>query len=257
MIDVHVHCHFTKGRQSTQLTELKKAMQKHDISRGILYLIDERDYTDQNFALDFGDRLIPAIALDPRDPHIDEKLEDVRRHGVKIIKLLPYEQQIFHEDFDAVCDYAGKVQAQGMLLTICGAYGSRDVYRTNGVELAAEVLKAGFENPLIVAHGGMVRQLDTHSLMCEYPNLYMDISFTIPYWWGSHVIEDLHFVMEKSNYERIFWGSDYPYHSFEEELEYFDRFCRQYRIGSQDREKLLSGNFEKFYDTYLKEEECL
>lgn len=254
MTDAHIHCHFTKGGKNSQIAELKNAMQEKDISRGILYLIDEQDYMDRNFALDFGDSLIPAIALDPRDPSIDRKLEDIRSCGVKIVKLLPYEQQIFHKDFDAVYDYAQKVQARGMILTICGSYGSKDVYRTNGVELAAAVLQAGFENPLIVAHGGMVRQLDTHSLMCEYPNLYMDISFTIPYWWGSHVIEDLHFVMEKSNYERIFWGSDYPYHSFEEELEYFERFCKTYGVSRKNREKLLCGNFEAFYDAHLKEE---
>lgn len=255
MIDTHLHCHFTKGRQNSEITELKKAMEERGISKGILYLIEEADYTERNFALDFGACLIPAIALDPRDPRIDEKLEDVRRHGVKIIKLLPYRQQIFCEAFDVVCDYAKKVQELGMVLTICGSYGSKDVYRTNGVELAARILNAGFENPLILAHGGMVRQLDTHSLMCEYPNLYMDISFTIPYWWGSHVIQDLHFVMEKNQYERIFWGSDYPYHSFEEELEYFDRFCAAYGVSAQNREKMLFGNFETFYAAYLKEGE--
>ncbi len=257
MIDAHIHCHFTKDENSSQIAELKNAMQAQDITRGILYLIDEKDYTDRNFAQDFGDSLIPAIALNPQDPSIDKKLEDVCSHGVKIVKLLPYEQQIFYEDFDAICDYAEKVQKHAMILTICGAYGSKDVYRTNGVELAAAVLQAGFENPLIVAHGGMVRQLDTWSLMCEYPNLYMDISFTIPYWWGSHVIEDLHFVMKQSNYERIFWGSDYPYHSLEEALKYFDRFCKVYGVSPENREKLLYGNFEAFYDAYLTERESL
>lgn len=257
MIDAHLHIHLEQGGQSQQIAQLKEAMQARGISRGILYLIDQEDYKERSFTLNFGDSITPAVALDPRDPHIDEKLQDVCRYGIKIVKLLPYEQQIFYEDFDLVCDYAKKVQEHNMILTICGSYGSRDVYRTNGVEMAAQVLQAGFENPLILAHGGMVRQLDTYSLMCEYPNLYMDISFTIPYWWGSHVIEDLHFTMEKSNYERIFWGSDYPYHSFEEELEYFDRFCERYRISPENKEKLLSKNFKQFYDTYLKEREAL
>ncbi len=252
MVDAHMHCHFHSGDKEEALNQLKEKMQKNGIEKGILYLIDDKDYKDGNYRMDFGTTIIPAIALDPREETIEEQLDEVLKKGIKIIKILPYEQQILYDSFDIVCEYVKKIQARGMILTICGSYGSKDVYNTNGVELAAKVLQSGFTNPLIIAHGGMVRQLDTHSLMCEYDNLYFDISFTIQYWWGSHVIDDLKFVMEKCNYDKVFFGSDYPYHSFEDEIRYFNRFCEKYQISKQNREKILRGNFEKFYQEYLQ-----
>lgn len=251
MIDTHMHCHFTGSDKEKRISLLKSEMHKNNIDKGILYLIDSNDYVDENYKQNFGKDLILSIALDPRDKDIDNQLENISNAGIKIVKILPYEQQILYSDFDKVCEYAHKVQERGMILTICGAYGSKDVYNTNGVELAAKVLNSGFTNPLIIAHGGMVRQLDTHSLMCEYKNLYFDTSFTIKYWWGSHIIEDLHFVMEKCNYENVFYGTDYPYHSFEEAFKYFNMFCERFSISDVNREKVLNGNFQKFYDEYL------
>lgn len=252
MVDAHMHCHFSMQDKQRDLRQLKNEMKRNGIEKGILYLIEEQDYKEGNYRLDFGSTIIPAIALDPRAEDVEKRLSAVSKAGVKIIKILPYRQFLLYKDFDMLCDYAKKVQSYGMILAICGSYGSKDVYNTNGVELAARILQSGFTNPLILAHGGMVRQLDTHSLMCEYDNLYFDTSFTIPYWWGSHIIEDFKFVMEKCNYERVFFGTDYPYHSFEEEIRYFDMFCERYQISKEDKEKIQQGNFEKFYQEYLQ-----
>lgn len=252
MNDSHLHCEFTKEKKEGQLKLLKNKMLEYNIDKAILYLISKSDYEEQNYRLEFGDEIIPAMMLDPKDVLADHKLKILKENGIKIIKFLPYEQQILYEDYGKVCEFALKAQEHGMILTVCGAYGSRDVYRTNGVELAAQILDAGFRNPLIIAHGGMVRLLDTHSLMCEYPNLYFDISFTIPYWWGSHIIEDLNFVIQKAKFERVLWGSDYPNHSFDEALYYLDLFCKKFQISKHDKEKLLSDNFVKFYEEYLK-----
>lgn len=246
-----MHCHFGTSDKEEKLDKLKLEMSINGIEKGILYLIDDNDFKEGNYRMNFGKNIIPAIALNPKEKNVVSQLDEVARSGIKIIKFLPYEQQILYRDFDLVCEYTKRVQEHGMILTICGSYGSKDVYNTNGVELAARVLQSGFTNPLIIAHGGMVRQLDTHSLMCEYNNLYFDISFTIKNWWGSHVIEDLHFVMEKCNYEKVFFGSDYPYHTFEDAIQYFEKFCEKYQISNTNKEKILRGNFENFCRDFL------
>lgn len=252
MIDAHMHLPDRGKDASEKIHILRQEMKAHNIEKGLLYLIDEKDYELGVYKLDFGKEIIPSIALDFRDVDIEKKLDHVHGSGINSVKILPYEQKIYYEQYDKVCDYAMKVQERSMILTICGAYGSKDVFRTNGVELAARILNAGFTNPLIVAHGGMVRQLEIHSLMCEFDNLYVDTSFTIPYWWGSHVIDDLYFLLEKDNYCHAFWGSDYPGHSFELSQKYFDLFCEKYHISDENRKKLMSDNFNNFYEEYLK-----
>lgn len=251
IIDAHLHLDF-HGRDKEQAAEqLKRLLEEKGIDRGVLYLIGDEDFEEGIYSLDFGQSVTPAVMLDPRRPDVEQCLLKLKQQGIKIMKLLPYEQRLLYEDFEQVCRYAMKVQECGMVLTVCGSYGSRDIYHTNGVAMAAEILRTGFQRPLVIAHGGMVRTLDAYALMCEYKNVYIDISFTIPEWWGSHIMDDLYFVMEKFGFERIFWGSDYPYHSYEDELAYFDMFCDKYQISTHNRQKLLNDNFEQFYGEYF------
>lgn len=252
MIDAHMHWPKEGSNFEEKIRLLNNNMNMQNIEKGILYLIDDCDYIDENYKLNFGTNIIPSIALNIFEGDIDEKLDNVQKYGIKIIKILPYEQGIHYEHFKQVCEYAKKIQERNMILTICGSYGSKDVFKTNGVELAAAVLNSGFVNPLIVAHGGMVRQLEVHSLMCEFRNLYVDLSFTIPYWWGSHIIDDLYFMLKKDNFEHAFWGSDYPYQSYELAIQYFKKFCNKYDISQANREKILKKNFEKFYEEFIK-----
>lgn len=253
IIDAHIHCHLTRNNKEQQIAIMKADMQNNNINKALLYLIDDDDFKENNFKLNFGENIIVSVAIDPRKAAIESDICDLKESGVRLLKLLPYEQQILYKDFDMVCDFAKTAEKYGMMLCICGSYGSKDVYNTNGVELAAKILKNGFNRPLIIAHGGMVRQLDTASLMREYDNLFIDTSFTIKYWWGSHVIEDFRFVMEMFDYDRIFYGSDYPYHSFEESMKYFNMFCDKYQVTQENKNKLLYKNFEKFADKYLRE----
>lgn len=251
LIDSHIHWHFNNLDKKRQVKMLQNEIKKNLIDKCILYLIDKNDYANENYKLQFGENIIPAIALDPRGSDINSKLYKVKQAGIRILKLLPYEQAILYEDYPIVCEYAKKIQDMNMYLTICGSYGSKYIYDTNGVELAATLLKSGFKNPLIIAHAGMTKILDVHSLLCEYNNLYVDISFTIKYWWNSHIIDDLYFTLQKVNFDRAFYGSDYPSYSFDEAIKYFYLFCEKYELNELNKNKLLNNNFEKFYKDYL------
>ncbi|NBH15677.1 hypothetical protein D3Z36_16325 [Lachnospiraceae bacterium] len=250
IIDAHLHCSLHGTDKEMRLRQLKMEMDKFGIKKAILYFIDDNDFDEKNYAHNLDKHIIPGMMLHPNDNSADAKLKELKRHNIRLIKLLPYEQKLLYQDYDTVCKFTKMVQEHGMALTICAAYGSKYIYATNGVELAERVLRNGFEGPLIIAHGGMVRVLDVLALMQEYQNLYIDISFTIPFWWESHVIQDLYFVMKHLNYKRIFWGSDYPNYSLEEALSKFYLFCKKYNISAADQAQLLSGNFNSFYQKY-------
>lgn len=256
MIDAHIHHEFqgkTKAEDQAELDQLRRLLNGQGIRQAVLYMIYENDISQKRYELDFGESIIPACLLDPRTPleTLGKQLQMLRENGVRILKLHPYRQQLLRSDYEQVSQFAKLVQDAGMILAICGSYGSKDVYNTNGVEMAAYILERGFTNPLIVAHGGMAKQLDTYSLMRECDNLYIDISFTIPYWKGSTVIQDLAFVLERMSYQRCFYGSDYPYVSFQESLQAFHWFCDEYHIEGRNRDMLLDLNFKQFAAAYL------
>ncbi len=238
LIDAHTHFD----------SNLHSDMKKNRLDKAVLYFDAKTEYASVQGEKD----LIFGMMFELNRLDWEERLQKAKEENVKIIKLLPYEHQILYKDFDEVCRFAKLVEEKDMMLSVCGAYGSKDLYNTNGVELAARILESGFKNPLIIAHGGMVRQLDTQVLMCEYPNLYYDISFSIKYWWGSHVIGDIYFTMASLDFERVFYGSDYPYVSFEDSMKYFRMFCDKYGLSQEQEDKILFKNFEAFSKLYLE-----
>lgn len=256
MIDTHIHHTFkaeTVEDAQKELDELKLVLSGYEIEQAVLYMIGDHDFERGFYKLDFGEKIIPSCMLDPRlpAPVLEEQIAACCKAGVRMLKLLPYEQHIMKEEYPLVAAFAQIVQRFEMTLTICCAYGSEDIYNTNGVELAAYILERGFTNPLILAHGGMVRVLDTYSLMREYENLYMDISFTLPFWKGSSVIQDYAFVLKRLSCERTFYGSDYPYISMEDSIQSFDWFCKEYQFSAKEKEMLLETNFKAFREEFL------
>lgn len=244
MIDTHVHYEFFDKNDSENIHSIKHMMEENGIEKAVLIDIDEDWYFYNRHKREFGSSIIPCFLLNPFDDQAEIKLSELKKQGVRFVKYLPYEQNIYREDYGRALDLAYKIEKEDMVLIVCAAYGSENIYRTNGVELTEYLLRNGIKMPIIVAHGGMPKIIDLFALMCQYDNVYFDLSFSLQYWWDSSVVMDYAYVVKKLNYERVFYGSDYPYVSQNVSLEYFDLFCSQYHIDEKNKAKMLSLNFE-------------
>lgn len=231
--------------------ELEIEIKKQGFKKAILYMLDDEWYNNKWFPIKSTQNINIAMAINPFCSDLEDKLDILQKNDIKIVKVLPYEQKIMSKDYQAVLELAKKIEEKNMVLTVCCSYGSRYVYNTNGVELVSYLLNHGVKSPIIMAHGGMVKIFDAMSLMLEFSNLYMDISFTIPYWWGSSIIGDYAFAFEKLSYDRIFYGSDAPYVGMKKSHEYFKMFCEKYEVSEEDITKILSCNFEMFSGKFL------
>jgi len=230
-----------------KLADIDKKLQNNNIEKALLYCFDDKWYLHKWFPVTFPKSIIPGMLLDV-DLDLDtikKKLKILKEHGFYFLKLLPYEQKIFRNKYAKIIEIAKIVEKEGMILTICAAYGSRYVYKTNGVEIAAEVLNHGIKSPIIISHGGMPKVFDVMSLMLEYENLHMDISFTLPYWQGSRIIDDYAFTLKKMDYKRVLYGSDYPYVDFKESYKVFLEFVNNYLISEDKKNDILKNNFNK------------
>lgn len=236
----------TEREISDLIKKTKINMKNNKISESILYILYNNLYKKNLKNLCLDNELNYGVLLDLNDPNYKKTLKTYKENNINFIKLLPYELKLLKKDYKKVLTISNEIQKNNMILTICGAYGSRYVYDTNGVELAAFLLNNNYTSPIIIAHGGMTRVFDTMSLMLEFPNLYMDTSFTLNYWKGSRIWDDYNFVFKKLNYERIFYGSDYPYVSFEDSIEVFNEFCDYYELNHQEKENILKSNFQNF-----------
>jgi predicted TIM-barrel fold metal-dependent hydrolase len=242
----------TKKEIRNELIHLSEKMTYNQIKKGLIYILDENWEQHDLFPMNFPNNIIPGVVIDPFSNNLDIQLDKLKESNIRFLKILPYEQHIFKEDYQEVVEFAKKVEERNMILTVCCAYGSRYLYKTNGVELVSSLLNEGIDSPIIMAHGGMLKVLDAMSLMLEFPNLYMDISFAISYWWDSRVLDDYAFALRKLNYQRVFYGSDYPYVDLETSLDYFQKFCEKYNLNSIEKNKVLHENFKIFLDKIVE-----
>ncbi|WP_167955992.1 amidohydrolase family protein [Anaerosporobacter faecicola] len=244
MIDAHFHYDFTNDSK-LDLNNIEKIMNDNSIEKILLHIIDPCLSVKQLCNITWPTNIIPSVMLNPLEKICSLELEKLKNHNIRFVKILPYEQNIDYKDFPKILEYAKKIQEYNMCLVICAAYGSKNIYKTNGIHLAEYLLGNGIISPLIVAHGGMTKVLDTLLLMEEYPNLFMDISFSLYYWWGSTVIQDYAFVIKKMSGKRIFYGSDYPNVTIEQSLNIFKDFCYKYDINSSIQQNILNSNFSE------------
>jgi len=258
MIDAHMHLleesnletEFNLHKFEDKVIENKiidfiVKLKKNAIDKALLYICDtEFDIKKYKFPTN----IIVGKVLDTRNKNFEEIADILENFDAKIIKLLPYDcydkrlnNKEFLEDIINLID--------DKILSICATYGSKHLYDINGVEIANKILRES-DIPIIVCHAGGVKVLDVLQLAEAYDNLYMDLSFTPYYWYGSSVIKDLAFTINKLNCERIFYGSDCPFVSINDAMNYFKYLTSDMTL--YEINLLTDINFIKFEEKYLK-----
>jgi len=233
LIDSHVHI-------ETDIHNTSEDLDRNGISKALVYL------NDGIIPKERPDNIILGTTIN--------YLSDVKKaykKGIRIIKMLPYEQRItLNKLNDEYYKSMKFMQKHGMILSMCSTYGSKLLYKTNGLQLAFAVKEDFPDIPIILAHGGGPRVFDAMTLMLEYPDVYMDLSFSLKYWWESSVIDDYAFALRKLKGKNVLYGSDYPYVSFAESLNYFLYFAKVKNIIYT--EDICYNNFKKFEELHLE-----
>jgi predicted TIM-barrel fold metal-dependent hydrolase len=256
IIDAHVHlypepilereCNISQEPVNEHLLTLSKKLIEKNITQAVVYILDEKVLLN---TVQIPKNLIPAITVGIHSTYQND-IEKALSQGYKIIKILPYDQHITRDIYFKVLTLAEFAEENKMVLTICSTYGSKLIYDTNGIELAA-LIKKKYDVPIILAHGGGPKIFDAMSLALEYENVFLDVSFSLKYWWSSSVIQDYAFALHKLESKRCFYGSDYPYVDFDESLKYFLEFVKKYDFSEEEKKQLLFLNFNSFKKRYV------
>lgn len=255
IIDSHVHLYsypqiekeFNVSNEPVQelLNELSLKLINAKISQAVVYILDEKILP---LDVKVPENLIISTTVGIKTYMSD--LEKALSNGIKIIKILPYEQKLTRDTYSKTLEIAEFAKENGMILTICSTYGSKLIYDTNGVELAAYI-KNKVDIPIILAHGGGPKIFDAMSIAMEYDDIFLDLSFSLKFWWNSSVIKDYAFAIKKLGSKKCFYGSDYPYVDFDESMMYFSKFIDMYGFSEEEKNNMLYSNFENFRNRYL------
>lgn len=256
IIDSHVHLYpepdldkefnILESAINPLFIQLSNQLKLNNILHAVVYILD-KNVLYYNYEI--PQNLTVSCTLGVHDTYMKD-IEQAYKKKIKIIKILPYDQEITRNKYSNILEIAEYAEEKGMILTICSTYGSKLIYDTNGIELAI-LLKKKIDIPLILAHGGASKVIDAMSIALDYENIYLDLSFSLKYWWGSSILKDYAFALKKLNCERIFYGSDYPYVSFNDSLNFFLNFVKKYNFSETEKEQFLFENFNRFSSEFL------
>lgn len=139
----------------------------------------------------------------------------------------PYLQNLNQSSLAAIKTFLCSDDLAGRPVFVCTAIGSQKLYTIDPLKIAAEVA-SWVSSPVILAHCGGAKIIEAFLLADAYPHVFLETSFSLAFWQGSSVEQDIAFAMKKLGAERWLYGSDAPYCDEQTALnahqQFFDHF---------------------------------
>ena len=217
------------------------------ISGGNFMLFNYGVYKDRNFFRSFLKKIALCyptysltVLLDFRTASGSD-LECLSSCGVKAIKFHSYVQRIEESDFLSIITMAKRAEELGMFLCVDTSFGTSGMYRYDNLKLAC-ALADEVSCPIVLLHSGGLRVMEAMLLAEEKSNIYLETSFSLPYYEGSTVEEDIVFVYKKLGASRLIYGSDYPYVSLEDSEGIALRYFRKSGFSDDEIQAIMYNN---------------
>lgn len=187
-----------------------------------------------------------VIMIDPNDSNWKKNIDTAKNLGFIGIKFHAYRQKIDHKldkKITEICKYASNMD---MLITICCSYGTKDLYKFNGVRIISEILNA-VNTPILALHGGGKLVMDLMLIAEQSRNVYIETSFSLPYYIGSSIETDFAFAIKKLGSKQWMHGSDHPYIDMQISIEETKKFLIRHQFSDVDIEKVMYSNGLDFF----------
>ena len=224
---------------------------KEKIDSGNFMLFNEKLFPSEahNFTSvvrsDFPDARFTVLA-NMHHPEESKRLEKLKESGIDAVKFHCYFQSISESDFPKVMKLAKVAVDLEMPVFIDTSYGSIGMYRYDNLKLAAYLLEEITSVPVVLLHSGGARVLEAFLLADACPNVFLETSFTLPYYSGSSVERDLAFAYKKIP-ERVIYGSDFPYVGLEKSINTFEKFTQDRGFTDSQVDGFLNINVKKVF----------
>lgn len=181
-----------------------------------------------------------------RNPEESQRLVALKKAGIDAVKFHCYIQKLEESDFPKVMELAKIAVELNMPIFIDASYGSTGMYRYDNLKLAAFLLEEITTIPVVILHSGGSRILEAFLLADACPNVYLETSFSLQYYLGSSVEQDMAFVYKKVS-EKVIYASDFPYVDMASSIRIFLKFTREWEFTDAQVDGFLNSNFKKVF----------
>ena len=188
-----------------------------------------------------------VLMIDPRKNDWKKNIEKAKEIGFVGIKFHSYSQQLHQELYKKITKICQFASRQEMIISICCSYGTKDLYKYNGVRLISELLNH-IDTPILALHAGGKKILDLMLIAEQSKNVFIDLSFSLFYYVGSTIENDIAFSIKKIGSDRWLYGSDHPYVDMADSKKSAINFLKKNNFNSKDIDKIMFQNGKKFFN---------
>lgn len=245
IVDAHVHVSSDGGWFGTavdaSLDRLRKELADGPVASCVILPVNSCISNDAAARLGEEDgRLIPFGELRLSSGGEAEKsFREIVDLGLKGVKINPkfgnpdLNGNKYRATFEAIAE-------RGLPLVIDGFPSYERIAERNFPYDIGRLAKTHPRLNVILAHAGGSKAMDVLLLMKAFPNIYADISYSLAYYEGSSVIQDMQFLVKKVGAGRIIYGSDFP----EREMNDYFRRCDSFLsfLTAEEKEMVYSSN---------------
>jgi hypothetical protein len=185
------------------------------------------------------------VDLSPSCP--SEHIHRLMESGVNAVTFHSYFQKITVDKYSSVLGLSKVAAGLNMPILIDASYGSTDMYIYNNLSLAGSILSEITDVPVVLMHSGGARAMEAFLLADACPNVFLDTSFSVPYYMDSTIEKDLAYAYKRIGVERVLFGSDFPYVSFENAVSKTRLFFERNGFSDPEIEIVFSNSPNKVF----------
>lgn len=270
VFDFNIHLPYLKSDNVNDVIAQDMSLDGEGIIKGLTLHKDElKKVNGGNFLLfntrffdeNLADSVCSKLAAVTNEFYITN-LTDFRRHdiadyihrakaaGAAAVMFNSYLQCIEEKDFKSVLETCKIAEQLGLIICIDGSYGTSKMYTYPNMKLACFIADYITKTKIVIVHSGGYNIINAMWLALDKENVWLDTSFSLPYYIGSSLEADFAFAYKKMNYQKVVFGSDHPYISFQQALDNHKSFFEKFAFPDIAIEAILYKNAYHLFNGY-------
>lgn len=248
-IDSHVHLDSWKFPNIQDAAgELNQQLIDADFEKAIVLHLEIQNWSVEAMSkviTDF-DRIEAFVNVHPTNPKAAEILtKAIREQFFCGLKLHPRLQKFQPDEPEVIelCRHAGTLNIPVLLDAFPDGTGLMQGFSPLAY---AALAKACPNTRFIWAHMGGHHVIDFMMLAKRLENVHFDCSYSLLYFRGSSIPQNMVYAMRSMRFERVFYGSDFPDRTIKESLNASIEVLDEFGVNDTQKERLLYGNFKEF-----------
>jgi predicted TIM-barrel fold metal-dependent hydrolase len=172
-----------------------------------------------------------TLLVDFRSPIVFEKLERAIASGINFIKFHSYHQKITSADYHSIIKICKFAEQKNIKICLDASYGTNKMLKYDIIDFICTISDHITKTPIVILHSGGIKCLEVMLLALERSNIYIETSFTLPFYIGSTIEQDLAFMYKKVDKYKIIYGSDSPYVNNKESIDISYNFFERHKLS--------------------------